>query len=151
MLPDRAAAWDLKLDLEHMDGPTDVAPSQAEFDASRQASRELALEQPWVENCAVGVKSYAATLINRGPVAMDGYTLIVPTSWIRPLWLGVNRTGARAAGVTEWSWCALRFKRPVFPDDYLDTVAGADRRHRTISTKFRGSEIRPEREIKAKG
>ena len=134
VLPDpRAAAWDLKLDLEHMDGPTDVAPSQAEFDASRQASRELALEQPWVENCAVGVKSYAATLINRGPVAMDGYTLIVPTSWIRPLWLGVNRTGARATGVAEWSWCALRFKRPVFPDDYLDTVAGADRRRELIS------------------
>lgn len=154
VLPDpRAAAWNLKIDLERMDEPTDVAPSQAEFDASRQASRELALEQPWVENCAVGVKSYAATLINRGPVAMDGYTLIVPTSWIRPVWLGVNRTGARAAGVTEWSWCALRFKRPVFPDDYLDTVAGADRRRELISDAeiLAGLESDPNVKAKPKG
>ena len=124
----RAAAWGVQTDSSEMRVPTEVAPTQAEYDESRRASRAAALERPWEETAAVGVKSYSATLINRGVTAIEGYTLIVSSSWMLPVWHGVCQTGARPVGITEWSWCAQRFARALFPDDYLDTQAGADKR-----------------------
>lgn len=124
----RAAACEVKVDGSALENPSETAPTQAEYDASRIASRRAALERPWEETSAIGVKAYSAMLINRGPVAMDGYTLIVSASWNLPLWLGVCQTGAKPAGIAEWLWCARRFGRAAFPDDYLDTKAGSDAR-----------------------
>jgi len=109
--------------------PSDVAPTQAEFSASRRASRDALFDRPWEAARAVGLKNYSAMLINRGANAFEGYTIIVPKSWAIPVWLGLSYAGARAAGLKEWSWCAQRFSRPVFPDDFLDSAAGIAQRN----------------------
>ena len=124
----RAAAWNVETEATILEAPTDTAPTQAEYAASRTASRLAAFDRPWEDATAIGVKAYSAIIINRGSVAIEGYTIIVPKSWNLPLWLGVCQAGARSVGVAEWLWCAQRFGRAVFPDDYLDTEAGAEKR-----------------------
>lgn len=124
----RAAAWNVETDAKILEAPTDTAPTQAEYAVSRTVSRMASFERPWEEATAVDVKAYSAMIINRGSVAIEGYTIIVPKSWNLPLWLGVCQAGARSVGLVEWLWCAQRFGRAVFPDDYLDTAAGAEKR-----------------------
>ena len=129
----RMAAWGVKIDETTAQPPSENAPTQAECDEIRKASREAMLELPWEGTKIVGVKTYSAMMINRGATALEGYTLIVPGSWALPLWLGISHTGARATGLMEWAWCAQRFKRAVYPNDYLDTEAGREHRQQIFS------------------
>ena len=125
----RAATLNIDQAPEHIDDePSETAPTQAEFNVSCRASRNAMLERPWEPAKAIGLKNYSGLLINRGVNASEGYSVIVPKSWAIPLLLGMSHAGARAAGLKEWSWCAQRFGKPVFPDDYLDTPAGVAQR-----------------------
>ena len=125
----RAATLNIDQAPDHVDDePSENAPTQAEFNESCRASRDAMLERPWEPTKAIGLKNYSGVLINRGVNASEGYTIIVPKSWAIPLLVGMSHAGARAAGLKEWSWCAQRMCKPVFPDDYLDTPAGVAQR-----------------------
>lgn len=129
----RFAAWGVHVDENNFEPPCLEAPSQAEFDETRKALRMATLEFPWQETIASDVKTYSILMINRGPVAREGFTLVIPSSWALPLWIGLAHAGARAAGLQEWAWCAQHFKRAVFPNDYADTEAGVA--HHMAETK----------------
>jgi len=129
----RFAAWGVQVDENNFEPPCLQAPSQAECDETRKALRMATSEFPWQETIASDVKTYSILMINRGPVAREGFTLVIPSSWALPLWLGLAHAGARAAGLQEWAWCAQHFKRAVFPNDYVDTEAGVE--HQMAETK----------------
>lgn len=46
-------------------------------------------------------------------MAFGGWSIVLPASWVMPIWLALVFAGSRAVGIREWHWAATDQVRPL--------------------------------------
>ncbi|GAB2218012.1 hypothetical protein Droror1_Dr00001227 [Drosera rotundifolia] len=54
---------------------------------------------------------------------LQGWSIILPLTWVKPFWGPLVSTGAHAIGLREKRWIACDVGLPCFPSDFLDCNA----------------------------
>ncbi|KAG1326181.1 ribonucleases P/MRP protein subunit POP1 [Cocos nucifera] len=75
--------------------------------------------------------------------AKQGWSIILPLSWMKPFWMSLILHGAHAMGLRERRWIACNDGLPSFPYDFPDCKAYMSFMANEASAFDRAAELRP--------
>ncbi|XP_008809253.2 ribonucleases P/MRP protein subunit POP1 isoform X2 [Phoenix dactylifera] len=75
--------------------------------------------------------------------AKQGWSIILPLSWIKPFWMSLILHGAHVIGLRERRWIACNSGLPSFPFDFPDCKAYMSFMANEASSFDRAAELRP--------